>query len=54
MILDDLVAATKQRLMREKAELAPALLHEQALATPVPQAAATLPAALHQHFGIIA
>lgn len=54
MILDDLVAATKQRLTREKSEVAPAVLHEQALQAPAPRAAATLPAQLHQHFGIIA
>lgn len=54
MILDDLVAATKQRLVREKAKVTPAVMHDRALAVPVPVAAATLPAKLHHHFGIIA
>ncbi|KRN18766.1 indole-3-glycerol phosphate synthase TrpC [Lacticaseibacillus camelliae] len=54
MILDDLVAATQKRLIREKADISPAAMHDQALATPAPQAAALLPARLHQHFGIIA
>lgn len=54
MILDDLVAATQKRLVREKADIIPAAMHDRALKTPAPQAAATLPTRLHQHFGIIA